>query len=87
MEAMTANLPSDKPEPTIDELLASAKEALCILQPIGTLYEQVVYLHHWDRTLTFAGQTVSVDHPFLAGTKIHTAALLALGEICETAPV
>src|SRR5690606_33475557 len=66
-------------DPTLAELLAGAEAALRTPVPIGTLYGQIVYLNPWDRTLTFSGQTCSVDHPYLIGTKIHAAALEFMG--------
>lgn len=81
MSAMTSNTPSEKPDQTIDEMLAAAEQMLKTPDPIGELYGEIVYLNHWNRTLTIGDQECSVDHPYLFGSKIHAAALKALGEI------
>jgi hypothetical protein len=79
-EPMTSTVPSDKPEPTLDEMLAGVEQAFRIPMPIGTLHGEVVMLNRWERTLSIGNIHCSVDHPYLKGTKIQDAALEALGE-------
>lgn len=76
----TSNLDDGKPAPTLDDMLAGVEAALRVPQPIGELHGAVVYLNHWERTLSFAGISCSVDNPNLEGTKIRAAALAAMGE-------
>lgn len=80
MDEMTSNVPSNKPEPTLDEMLDAAEQALRTPLPIGSMYGEVVTLNMWDRTLSWGKVTCSVDHPFLDGTKIRDAALQAMGD-------
>ncbi len=68
------------PEPTLDEMLAGIEGMLKSTRPIGHLYGVPVMLNGWDRTLSIGATTCSVDHPYLAGTAIRTAALEAMGE-------
>jgi hypothetical protein len=76
----TSNIDDGKPPPTLDDMLAGVEAALRVPRPIGELHGAVVYLNHWERTLSFGDVSCSVDHPYLAGTKIRAAALAALGE-------
>lgn len=76
----TSNTDDGNPPPTLDDMLAGVEAALRVPQPIGDLHGEIVYLNHWDRTLSFDSVTCSVDNPYLKGTKIHRAALAALGE-------
>jgi hypothetical protein len=78
-DVMTNNVPT--PQLSLDDMLAGVDAALAVPQPIGGLYGQVVYLHHDTRELSFGQTRCSVDHPFIAGTKIYDAARRALGEI------
>lgn len=76
---MTSNVP--QPMPSLDDMLAGIDAALAVPQPIGTLYGSVVYLHHDTREISLDGKRCSVEHPYIAGTKIYDAARRALGEI------
>lgn len=78
-EPMTCNV--DQPQPSLDDMLAGVDAALAVPQPLGVLHGAVVYLHHDTRELSFDGKRCSVDHPYITGTKIHDAALRALGEV------
>lgn len=78
-DEMTANVA--QPEPTLDQMLAAVDAALAVPQPIGTLFGEIVYLHHDTRELSWGDNRCSVSHPFIAGTKIYDTALRALGEI------
>lgn len=80
----TTNQVAGGPTPTLDELLASVEEALKVPQPIGMLFDKVVYLNHWERSISFGTLTVSVDHAYLKGTRIQEAAMKALGEAPKT---
>ena len=82
MSHMTSNVERpDQAPPTLDEMLAGIDAALAVPQPIGTLHGAVVYLHHDTRELSFGGTRCSVNHPYIAGTKLYDAALRALGDI------
>ena len=76
-EPMTNNV--DQPQPSLDDMLASAEAALRQPVAIGHLFGTVVWLSMWDRTLTMDGNTFSVDDPLIAGSIIHQAALNAIG--------
>jgi hypothetical protein len=81
MGEMTSNLPSDKQEPTLDEMLEAAESLMRCPVPIGHLYGKIIHLNAWDRTLSIGDSAAcSVDHPYLVGTKIRDAALRYLGE-------
>ena len=78
----TSNITSGTQYLTLDEMLAGVERAFRTPRPIGTLHGETVWLNQWDRTLTIDGVAVSVpvDHPYLIGTKIRTAALAMMGE-------
>lgn len=78
-EPMTNNVPQAMP--SLDDMLTGIVAALAVPRPIGTLHGAIVYLHHDTREISFDGKRCSVDHPYLAGTKIYDAARRALGEI------
>lgn len=79
--AMTCTVPGAVKEPTLDDMLAAFDKIMAVPDPIGTLHGAVVYLRHDKRELSWDGMPgVSVDHPYLQGTKIREAALERLGE-------
>ena len=80
-EPMTSTDPAKvSAEPTLDEMLAAVDEMLAVPDPIGSLHGAVVYLHHDTRELSWTGSPgrVSIDHPYLLGTKIRDAAVARL---------
>jgi hypothetical protein len=75
----TSNVESDAQEPTLDDMLKGMEAAMRLPFPIGFLLGEIVTVNRADRTVSIGKDiTVSVDHPFLAGTQIHAAALDAL---------
>lgn len=81
MIEQTSNVDSGVATPTLSEMLDGIDAALAIPEPIGMLHGAVVYLRHDKRELSWDGVSrVSVDHPYLVGTKIREAALRRMGE-------
>lgn len=77
--AYTSNV--DRPMPSAKELLDACENVWRELHELGTLHGQRVLICREDRTLRVGdAYTVSVDHPYIAGTPMHASALRFLGE-------